>query len=65
LVVALDMAGADVDEKEADEGNVEEDDPDAIVVDILRSFPRPLMPLLEFLYRRAKYSHKSLSCDET
>ena len=48
-MVALDMAGADVDEKEAVEGKVEEDDPDWIVVDILRSFPRPLMPLLEFL----------------
>jgi hypothetical protein len=59
------MAGADIDEKEAVEGKVEEDDPDWMVVDILRSLPRPLMPLLEFLYRVAKYSHSSLSCDET
>jgi hypothetical protein len=29
--------------------------------DILLSLPRPLMPLLEFLYRRAKYSQSSLS----
>lgn len=27
----------------------------------LRSLPRPLMPLLLFLYRLAKYSHSSLS----
>ena len=48
-MVALDIAGADVDEKEAVDGKVEEDDPDGIVVDILRSLPRPLIPLLEFL----------------
>ena len=28
---------------------------------ILRSLPRPLMPLFEFLYREPKYSHNSLS----
>lgn len=34
------------------------------MADILLSFPRPLMPLLEFLYKDAKYSHNSLSsCD--
>lgn len=32
--------------------------------DILLSLPRPLIPLLEFLYSDAKYSHSSLSsCD--
>lgn len=30
-----------------------------------RSLPRPLMPLLEFLYRDAKYSQSSLSAEET
>ena len=29
--------------------------------DILLSLPRPLMPLLEFLYSDAKYSQSSLS----
>lgn len=33
--------------------------------EILRSLPRPLMPLLEFLYRSAKYSHMSLSWRRT
>ncbi len=32
-----------------------------LVPAILRSLPRPLMPLFEFLYRVAKYSHSSLS----
>lgn len=32
------------------------------VVEMRRSFPRPLMPLLLFLYRVAKYSHNSRSC---
>jgi hypothetical protein len=31
------------------------------IADILRSLPRPLMPLLEFLYSEAKYSQSSLS----
>lgn len=29
------------------------------------SLPRPLIPLLEFLYREAKYSHSFLSSWET
>ena len=33
--------------------------------DILLSLPRPLMPLLEFLYSDAKYSHSSLSSSDT
>jgi hypothetical protein len=41
--------------------NDEADAPDDGTVDILRSFPRPLMPLFEFLYKDAKYSHSSLS----
>lgn len=43
------------------EVNEDADAPDEGTVDILRSFPRPLMPLLEFLYSEAKYSHRSLS----
>lgn len=35
------------------------------VTGILRSLPRPLMPLLEFLYRSAKYSQSSLSWMDT
>jgi hypothetical protein len=33
--------------------------------EILLSLPRPLMPLLEFLYSDAKYSQSSLSLSET
>lgn len=39
----------------------EHDTADDGAAEILRSFPRPLMPLLEFLYREAKYSQRSLS----
>jgi hypothetical protein len=35
------------------------------LVPTLRSLPRPLMPLLLFLYRLAKYSHSSLSAEAT
>ena len=65
LVVALDIAGAEVEEKEEVEGNVEDDDAEVIAVDILRSLPLPLMPLFEFLYRSAKYSQRSLSSADT
>jgi hypothetical protein len=34
---------------------------DELLEPTLRSFPRPLIPLLLFLYRLAKYSHSSLS----
>ena len=34
---------------------------DMLVGPTFRSLPRPLMPLLLFLYRLAKYSHSSLS----
>jgi hypothetical protein len=37
----------------------DDDDPDEL---IRRSFPRPLMPLLLFLYSVAKYSHSPRSC---
>jgi len=43
----------------------EADAPDDGTVDILRSFPRPLIPLFEFLYNEAKYSQSSLSCAVT
>jgi hypothetical protein len=43
---------------EYDDGWAEAEDD---IADILRSLPRPLMPLFEFLYRDAKYSHSSLS----
>ena len=33
--------------------------------EILLSLPRPLIPLLEFLYSEAKYSQSSLSLSET
>jgi hypothetical protein len=45
-----------------DDGCVEADEDTA---DILLSLPRPLMPLLEFLYSEAKYSQSSLSACET
>lgn len=38
---------------------------DEDIADILLSLPRPLMPLFEFLYSDAKYSHNSLSSCET
>lgn len=34
---------------------------DGDIAAIRLSLPRPLMPLFEFLYREAKYSHSSLS----
>jgi hypothetical protein len=37
----------------------DDDDPDEL---IRRSFPRPLIPLLLFLYSVAKYSHSPRSC---
>jgi len=42
-----------------------EDAPEEGTADIRRSLPRPLIPLLEFLYSEAKYSHSSLSCAVT
>lgn len=47
---------------EYDEGWIEAEED---IADILRSFPRPFMPLFEFLYRDAKYSHSSLSACDT
>lgn len=35
-----------------------------LTVDTRRSLPRPLMPLLLFLYRPAKYCHSALSCGD-
>lgn len=45
-----------------DEACAEADD---AIAEILLSLPRPLMPLLEFLYSEAKYSQSSLSACET
>jgi len=45
------MEEYDEDEETAEDG----------AADILLSLPRPLMPLFEFLYNAAKYSHSSLS----
>lgn len=38
---------------------------EAGAADIFLSLPRPLIPLLEFLYSDAKYSQSSLSFSET
>jgi hypothetical protein len=51
--------------KFAVEVNEEAEAPDEGTVEILRSLPRPLIPLFEFLYRDAKYSQRSLSCAVT
>jgi len=45
-----------VEEYEEDEETAEDG-----AAEILLSLPRPLMPLLEFLYKAAKYSQRSLS----
>ena len=45
--------------------NAEELAPEEGVAAILLSFPLPLIPLFEFLYREAKYSHNSLSSRRT
>jgi hypothetical protein len=43
------MAGASAPEKVEEDGNVDEEDPDDRLGEILRSLPRPLIPLLLFL----------------
>jgi hypothetical protein len=49
-VVALDMAGAELDVNVETEGKVDEEEADeSVAFAIRRSLPRPLMPLLEFL----------------
>jgi len=45
-----------------DEGYEDADDD---MAEMRRSLPRPLMPLLEFLYSDAKYSQSSLSSWDT
>ena len=54
------IEAADDEEDEAEE--MEEDGTDEETVEMRRSLPRPFMPLLEFLYRSAKYSQISWSC---
>lgn len=52
-----------VEQEEADDADEEMEDNDEgrELTDMRRSLPRPLIPLLEFLYSSEKYSHSSRS----
>ncbi len=61
MVATLDIAGAAVFGYDAVDVKDVIEEADDGTVDIRLSLPRPLMPLFEFLYIKAKYSQSSLS----